>query len=173
MSKKARIENPIDQQHGYLRMDQCDRYLVLGFIDIIEKDNKGFPKIVRLTKKACNLFDPVIQPTRKSSSPLQSGIIKKPRQIGNSIRSTRRIALRKPYTPEELHWRESVLLRDNYACVFCGSTERLEADHIKPRLLYPHLAYAIDNGRALCHWCHVQTPTYGGKVKRLVRVDVE
>jgi 5-methylcytosine-specific restriction endonuclease McrA len=61
-------------------------------------------------------------------------------------------------------WRKAVLERDNYACVWCGSTKRLETDHIKPFALFPELRFAIDNGRTLCHECHKKTDTYGSKI---------
>jgi hypothetical protein len=58
-------------------------------------------------------------------------------------------------------WKNSVFERDNFACIWCGSTERIEADHIKPFAYYPELRFAIDNGRTLCHKCHKTTDTYG------------
>ena len=63
-------------------------------------------------------------------------------------------------------WRKAVFERDNYTCTICGDDKggNLEADHIKPWALYPELRYAIDNGRTLCHNCHQQTDTYGGRV---------
>lgn len=30
-------------------------------------------------------------------------------------------------------WRESIKARDGYRCVYCGSTEDLTIDHVKPR----------------------------------------
>ncbi len=79
----------------------------------------------------------------------------------------------RPYTPEYQHWRESVLLRDNYCCVFCGSPERLEVDHIQPWAIYPELRFDIENGRALCHNCHTQTETYGRRISKIISVKVE
>lgn len=76
-------------------------------------------------------------------------------------------------SPELLHWREQVFQRDGYKCVFCGTTENLEADHIKPKSLYPDLKYDVSNGRALCNPCHRQTETYGRKVRKIVEVHVE
>jgi 5-methylcytosine-specific restriction endonuclease McrA len=76
-------------------------------------------------------------------------------------------------TAEDAAWREAVLNRDGNACVSCGSTEQLEADHIKPVYLYPDLRFNVDNGRTLCHGCHLATETYGSKVKRLVDVEVK
>ena len=54
-------------------------------------------------------------------------------------------------------WREDVLKRDNYRCVWCGTTERLESDHIKRWVDYPGLRFNVDNGRTLCHSCHMIT----------------
>lgn len=76
------------------------------------------------------------------------------------------------YSPEEREWRRTVLERDGFACVFCRSKERLEADHIKPKALYPELRFSLENGRTLCHKCHVKTETYGRKVHRIVAVEV-
>jgi len=56
-------------------------------------------------------------------------------------------------------WRRAVLSRDNYKCIWCGSKEKLEVDHIKKFSLYPELRFAIDNGRTLCSKCH--KTTYG------------
>ena len=70
-----------------------------------------------------------------------------------------------PYTA----WRKAVLLRDNYACTACGSKEKLECDHIKPRKDYPCLEYDISNGRVLCASCHKKTSTYGGKLLKGTR----
>ncbi|WP_248579895.1 HNH endonuclease signature motif containing protein [Nocardioides sp. InS609-2] len=38
--------------------------------------------------------------------------------------------------------------------VECGSTEELQADHIKPASLYPELALDIDNMQTLCGPCN-------------------
>lgn len=70
-------------------------------------------------------------------------------------------------------WRKSVMRRDNYTCTHCGDNRggNLEADHIKPRYLYPELTFDIENGRTLCKDCHKATPTWGTKVKKLQRAD--
>lgn len=76
-------------------------------------------------------------------------------------------------TKEYQAWRKSVMRRDNYTCVNCGDSRggNLEADHIKPRYLYPELTFDLDNGRTLCKPCHRATPTWGAKVKQLSRAS--
>ena len=56
--------------------------------------------------------------------------------------------------PEYKLWHKAVLERDGWACIWCGSKENIEADHIKPFAMYPELRFAIDNGRTLCRKCH-------------------
>lgn len=68
-------------------------------------------------------------------------------------------------------WRDAILKRDG-KCVECNSTERLEADHIKPVSLYPELLLDLNNGRALCHTCHMVTDTYAGKANKLKKERV-
>jgi 5-methylcytosine-specific restriction endonuclease McrA len=58
-------------------------------------------------------------------------------------------------------WRKAVKERDNYTCIWCGSKDRLIADHIKPFAKFPELRFDINNGRTLCHDCHKKTDTYG------------
>ncbi len=58
-------------------------------------------------------------------------------------------------------WRVRVKARDGYMCVWCGSKEELQADHIKSFNHFPELRFDIDNGRTLCFPCHRQTDTFG------------
>lgn len=51
-------------------------------------------------------------------------------------------------------WREEVLNRDGNACTVCGSTDNLQAHHVKPFAEYPDLRFDVDNGITLCRECH-------------------
>ena len=62
-------------------------------------------------------------------------------------------------------WRQAVFKRDGYKCVECGSTKKIQGDHIKPFALFPELRFVIDNGRTLCYECHKKTSTYGGRTR--------
>lgn len=65
--------------------------------------------------------------------------------------------------PEKTLFKNLVLKRDNYKCVWCGSGKDLIADHIKPYALYKDLRFDPSNGRTLCVLCHRKTDTYGGR----------
>ena len=62
-------------------------------------------------------------------------------------------------------WANRIKKRDK-RCILCGSIKQLEADHIKPVSLHPDLALDLNNGRTLCFNCHVNTNTYGKKIKK-------
>jgi 5-methylcytosine-specific restriction endonuclease McrA len=52
-------------------------------------------------------------------------------------------------------WHKKVLERDNYTCQICGrKMHHLHVHHIKPFALYPELRIDIENGIALCNFCH-------------------
>ena len=51
-------------------------------------------------------------------------------------------------------WHREVKARFGFKCAICGSTNKLESHHIKPRHLYPELSLDIYNGLCLCHKCH-------------------
>lgn len=63
-------------------------------------------------------------------------------------------------------WRLEIFRRDGFRCVLCGDDKsgNLEADHVKPRFLYPELTFVINNGRTLCKSCHKKTDTFGSKI---------
>jgi len=57
-------------------------------------------------------------------------------------------------------WRRTVLERDGFACIECGTKEQVEADHIKSFFLFPEIRFDVNNGRTLCRPCHTRTDTY-------------
>ena len=70
----------------------------------------------------------------------------------------------RPFNPNTYHgWRKLVLSAGGGKCAWCGSTEKLECDHIKSVRDFPQLIHDLDNGRVLCLSCHKKTDTYGGK----------
>ena len=50
--------------------------------------------------------------------------------------------------------RIKVLERDNYRCVYCGSEEQLQVDHIWPRKLGG--GHDLDNLQTLCRPCNLR-----------------
>jgi hypothetical protein len=51
-------------------------------------------------------------------------------------------------------WSRFIKTRDQYKCVVCSSTERLQAHHIFRRSLYPYGWFQPGNGITLCLECH-------------------
>lgn len=47
-----------------------------------------------------------------------------------------------------------VLSRKRKICTLCGSDEHLQVDHIKPRSLFPELAFVESNMQLLCRTCN-------------------
>lgn len=90
---------------------------------------------------------------KKGSTPWNKGAFSKEASENKKQRSSL----------EYRRWRKSVLERDDYTCIWCGSKENLEVDHIKPFAFFPQLRFAVENGRTLCRPCHEDTPTHGSK----------
>lgn len=180
MSKRVKIQNPYQDGSEYTSQNRAARYIGRGLAEVVSVAPNGKPLEIRFTKQAYRWFYNSRRDITGSEvrHPLQSSVATTPgRKVGNSDRLKiplkASIGVNTGPTPEETHWRESVLLRDGYKCVFCQGDENLEADHIRPKFLYPDLKYDVNNGRTLCNPCHKQTATYGSKVRRLVAVDVE
>lgn len=68
-------------------------------------------------------------------------------------------------SPEYYQWRQAVLKRDQFRCVWCRATGYLEVDHVYPFAYFPELRFDVMNGRTLCRPCHEKTPTYKSKAK--------
>lgn len=77
-------------------------------------------------------------------------------------------------------WRIKILIRDKKKCVLCESKKRLEVDHIiqlaeiinKYSITNIEQAknvselWSIDNGRVLCHKCHLSQETHSRKIAK-------
>lgn len=86
----------------------------------------------------------------------------------------RRLNTRIRRSKKYVEWRESIKKRDNYKCVLCNSTQRIEVDHITPfayivkkyeiKSLYDAyrcpVLWDTTNGRVLCKEHHMKTETY-------------
>jgi 5-methylcytosine-specific restriction endonuclease McrA len=75
----------------------------------------------------------------------------------------RRSITRMRRSKEYIDWRNEVLCRDGYACLWCGESNRnkLTVDHIVPISKSFGLALDPDNGRVLCSLCHISVSTHG------------
>ena len=51
-------------------------------------------------------------------------------------------------------WSKEVKKRDNYTCVYCGSTENLHSHHILSKHKHPEHRLLLNNGITLCGVCH-------------------
>lgn len=70
-------------------------------------------------------------------------------------------------TPEWKALRRQALTRDGNVCVACGSTERLQVDHLLPRSRYPHLALDLDNVQVLCIHCNSSKGTRTAPIRTM------
>ena len=55
--------------------------------------------------------------------------------------------------------RQIIFTRDGRVCAHCGSVERLQIDHIKPRSKFPELALEQTNLQVLCWPCNKKKAT--------------
>lgn len=63
-------------------------------------------------------------------------------------------------------WARAVKDRDGWRCVWCGSDDRVNAHHVRPKRLYADGTLDIDNGVTLCHRCHYTAHKNGFDVTR-------
>lgn len=57
-------------------------------------------------------------------------------------------------TKEARHWKKECIIRDDYTCQICGSSEKLQVHHIESARYNPELRYIVSNGVTLCKKCH-------------------
>ncbi len=58
-------------------------------------------------------------------------------------------------------WSIQIRARDT-ACLYCGSTSKLQAHHILSKSKHPDWALFLNNGITLCESCHTQEHTING-----------
>ena len=64
-------------------------------------------------------------------------------------------------SPEQRRWIKAVKVADK-KCVFCGSTENLQAHHVLKWESFPEHRNEIGNGLTVCVTCHLRIHTKGG-----------
>ena len=67
------------------------------------------------------------------------------------------------HSKEYLGWKQLVFSRDNYKCQICGSTNKLNAHHIKSFMKYPNERFDVNNGVTLCEKCHKEVHSLNGR----------
>lgn len=63
-------------------------------------------------------------------------------------------ARRKNRRGKQHSWSTAVFSRDGGKCQHCGSSEHLQAHHIKSFSEFPELRWEVSNGLTLCYKCH-------------------
>lgn len=123
----------------YLPGDSCDIYALCNEIvgaNMVKLYGDGLAWIPGFAKHQH------VNPRESSSTfPAPPGVADaSPRKVGKTLR-------------------EAVFERDGYACVRCGSTDKLQIDHILPQSCGgPHV---IGNLRTLCRSCNAARPVQG------------
>lgn len=67
---------------------------------------------------------------------------------------------RKGWGCSQSSWRKQVV--KDKKCICCNGDKKLEAHHIFAKKNYPSLERDLENGVALCHWCHKKYHSYYG-----------
>lgn len=73
---------------------------------------------------------------------------------------------------EYLEWRQKVLERDNNKCIYCNSTEKLNAHHIYAWQFYEDKRFEVSNGITVCNNCHKKIHSifgYNSKEKMIIK----
>ncbi len=104
------------------------------------------------------IYDIEQEPNFKDSEPIlyaifammQDYIIRESPKISDIIFDNKRARTCSQYK----YFRNSVLKRDNYKCIKCGSELELNVHHIKAFAKYPKLRFEVSNGVTLCKSCH-------------------
>jgi hypothetical protein len=129
-----------------------------GFCKKRQYDNNKIKGIIPLEEVQQRLEDKfndryiIIPETYKSISEKASFI----REDGATIQVTPQILLsgRIDIRRDLEKWRFKVLVRDDWNCQKCGSTENSVAHHIKPFHAFPEGRLDPKNGATLCRKCH-------------------
>ena len=72
---------------------------------------------------------------------------------------------------DDIRWSNRVIALYNHKCAICETQNELCAHHIAPKSKHPELRYDLNNGLALCKWCHVAKAN-DENVHRILRTDL-
>lgn len=101
-----------------------------------------------------------LAPSVREEAPTKESVLREAHEIIEHERETDPAWLREAKRKQKYDWKWAELRYAAFKlygkkCMCCGSIERLEVDHIKPKSKYPELKYEFDNLQILCKICNI------------------